>query len=86
MNSVSKCVRVEVGLLLLAGGGADECHALVTPLSWPDGTTFGGPPVFPRPATQAILRHVKAGECASDSFTAKTVLKGRLQRHNHCSF
>jgi hypothetical protein len=37
--------RVAVALLLLGGGGADECHALVTPLSWPDGTSFGGPPV-----------------------------------------
>lgn len=36
--------RVAVALLLLGGGGTDECHALVTPLSWPDGTTFGGPP------------------------------------------
>jgi hypothetical protein len=38
--------KVAVALLMLAGGGADECHALVTPLSWPDGTTFGGPPVY----------------------------------------
>lgn len=37
--------RIAVALLLLGGGGADECHALVTPLSWPEGTTFGGPPV-----------------------------------------
>ena len=36
--------RVAVALLLLGGGGTDECHALVTPLCWPDGTTFGGPP------------------------------------------
>lgn len=46
----SDFARVAVALLLLGGGGADECHALVTPLSWPDGTTFGGPPVDDSPA------------------------------------
>ena len=37
----SDFARVAVGLLLLGGGGVDECHALITPLCWPDGTTFG---------------------------------------------
>ena len=38
--------RVAVGLLLLGLGAADECHAVVTPLSWEDGTHFGGPPIL----------------------------------------
>ncbi len=42
----SDYARVAAGLLLLGGGGADECHALVTPLSWPKPTSFGGPPVI----------------------------------------
>eukprot|EP00967_Tisochrysis_lutea_P059604 scaffold76001_cov30-Tisochrysis_lutea.AAC.1 len=37
--------RVALACLLLGGGGADEAHALVTPLSWPEATAFGGPPV-----------------------------------------
>jgi len=42
----SDYAKVAVGLLLLGGGGTDECHDLVTPLSWPEETHFGyEPPV-----------------------------------------
>jgi hypothetical protein len=34
---------LSVALLLLGHGYADECHDLVTPLSWGDDTHFGGP-------------------------------------------
>jgi hypothetical protein len=37
--------RVALACLLLGGGGADEAHALVTPLCWPEATSFGGQPV-----------------------------------------
>lgn len=33
------------GLLQLACGGLDEAHDRITPMSWPDGTLFGGPPI-----------------------------------------
>lgn len=34
-------VKVGIGLLYLSWGCLDECHALVTPLSWHDDTAFG---------------------------------------------
>mmetsp|Transcript_156301 Transcript_156301/g.299687 ORF Transcript_156301/g.299687 Transcript_156301/m.299687 type:complete len:371 (+) Transcript_156301:31-1143(+) len=48
----SDYARVAVALLLLGGGGADECHDLVTPLSWPDHTFFAGDPVPGSPAEE----------------------------------
>lgn len=48
----SDYARVAVALLLLGGGGADECHDLVTPLSWPDHTPFAGAPVPNSPAEE----------------------------------
>ena len=44
--------KVAIALLLLGGGGVDECHALVTPLSWPEATHFGGSAVYDSPAAQ----------------------------------
>ena len=38
--------RVAVGLLLLGLAAADESHAVITPLSWEEGTQFGGPPML----------------------------------------
>ena len=48
----SDFARVAVAGLLLGGGGIDECHDLVTPLSWDDGTVFGGPAVPGSPAAR----------------------------------
>ena len=45
-------------LLQLACGGLDEAHNRITPLSWPDGTLFGGPPIYDSVARDdAILIH-----------------------------
>ncbi len=49
---------VACGVLQLACGGLDECHALVTPLSWDSPTLFGGEPVPESPArADATLLH-----------------------------
>lgn len=42
--------QVAIALLYLACGGLDEAHNLVTPLSWPLKTDFGGKPVKGSPA------------------------------------
>jgi hypothetical protein len=51
---------VACGLLQLACGGLDECHALITPLSWDSPTLFGGEPVpgSPARADATLLHHL----------------------------
>lgn len=36
--------EVAASVLYLAGGALDKAHNIVTPLSWPSATPFGGPP------------------------------------------
>lgn len=40
------------GLLYLSMNAIDECHNLVTPLSWPSSTSFGGNPIPGSSASQ----------------------------------
>jgi hypothetical protein len=49
-NGAEHYAAVACGLLQLACGGLDECHAHVTPLSWDSPTLFGGEPVPDSPA------------------------------------
>jgi len=57
-SSSNHFLVVAVSILQLACGGLDECHNNITPLSWDDGTIFGGPPVYDSPARQeATLLH-----------------------------
>ena len=54
----SDYARVAVALLLLGGGATDECHDLITPLSWNDDTHFGyGPPKSSVAAAEASYAH-----------------------------
>ena len=54
--------RVAVGLLLLGLAAADESHALVTPLSWEEGTVFGGPPMLGSAAANCCAGR-RRGDC-----------------------
>ena len=54
-------------LLQLACGGLDECHNRITPMSWPDGTLFGGPPIYNSDAQEDAtflhcLVHIREGK------------------------
>jgi hypothetical protein len=58
------------GLLQLACGGLDEAHDRITPMSWPDGTLFGGPPIAGSSAREDAtllhcLVHIREGKVAS---------------------
>eukprot|EP01084_Bolivina_argentea_P113431 202152_1 len=54
-SNKSSCMhhaRICRGLLYLSLNGIDECHNLVTPLSWPSYTSFGGQPIYNSPSQQ----------------------------------
>ena len=66
-RSAGDAAAATCALLQLACGGLDEAHNRVTPLSWPDGTLFGGPPIYDSEAREDAtlihcLIHVREGK------------------------
>ena len=54
---------ISMALILLGHGGTDECHNLVTPLSWPDDISFAhGPSLYAHvsPAVRTYATYVHA--------------------------
>jgi len=49
--------KLACAALQLACGGLDECHNIVTPLSWDAPTLFGGAPVESEARSEATLLH-----------------------------
>jgi len=47
---------ISVALVLLGNGFTDECHNLITPLSWPDDIHFAhGPSIYSKVSAKLIL-------------------------------
>ena len=63
-QSAGDSAAATCALLQLACGGLDECHNRITPMSWPDGTLFGGPPIYNSVARDdATLLHCLTHVC-----------------------